>query len=172
LGLLLLAGLLFVPLQVRRQRSLTRRSIWIPLIITGALAAILAYAFGLALWELADPDIYHRGINPFYWLILPALSAWAFWSGIFFLLTAKRGKTTVALALHRWLLAGSLLELLIAVPAHLIVRRRSECCAGIMTGHRHLHRNRHSNHCVRAGDCDALFAALSPHPAPARRIGI
>jgi hypothetical protein len=33
-----------------------------------------------------------------------------------------------------WLLRGSVLELLVAVPAHVIVRRRDECCAPTFTG--------------------------------------
>jgi hypothetical protein len=33
-----------------------------------------------------------------------------------------------------WLLRGSVLELLIAVPAHIITRRRHDCSAPIVTG--------------------------------------
>ena len=42
--------------------------------------------------------------------------------------------------LTRWLLQGSIVELLVAVPSHIIVRRRGDCCApgftffGIATG--------------------------------------
>jgi hypothetical protein len=36
--------------------------------------------------------------------------------------------------LHRTLIVGSVMELLVAVPTHIIVRRRPECCAGIETG--------------------------------------
>ena len=42
--------------------------------------------------------------------------------------------------LHRWLIAGSVLELLVAVPTHIIVRRQSKCTEplisayGVVTG--------------------------------------
>jgi hypothetical protein len=41
----------------------------------------------------------------------------------------------------RWLLRGSILELLVAVPSHVIVRRRDDCCAP----HRHILGHRHGN---------------------------
>ena len=33
----------------------------------------------------------------------------------------------------RWLIRGSILELLVAVPSHLIVRSRDDCCAPVVT---------------------------------------
>ena len=36
--------------------------------------------------------------------------------------------------LYKTLVAGSVLELLIAVPMHIVVRRRDECCGGVLTG--------------------------------------
>jgi hypothetical protein len=129
---LLLAGLLFVPVQVARRRPMTRRTIWVPLLTTGFLAGVLAFGGILALNELCF------GANlkewPFYCICVSGIGAWACWTGLFYLLTRTHGPTAVGLRIHRWLYAGSALELLIALPAHIIVRRRTECCAGFFTG--------------------------------------
>jgi hypothetical protein len=57
---------------------------------------------------------------------------WVFW-GIIFLFYLRDSSTAVT-RLVSWLLKGSVLELLIAVPCHVIVRRRHECSAPIVTG--------------------------------------
>jgi hypothetical protein len=57
---------------------------------------------------------------------------WSGWGGIFFLYL--RNSSAVVTRLSSWLLKGSVLELLVAVPCHVIVRRRGDCCAPEITG--------------------------------------
>jgi hypothetical protein len=63
---------------------------------------------------------------------------WVFW-GVVFYTFSKRVSNVVDSAVG-WLIKGSVLELLVAVPCHIIVRQREWCCAqyvsawGIATG--------------------------------------
>ena len=66
------------------------------------------------------------------WSILAAaIAVWFMWSIVFIAMTRTRDPQSIGMTLHRWLIAGSLAELLIAVPTHIVVRRRQECCAGL-----------------------------------------
>jgi len=64
--------------------------------------------------------------------------AWLFWGIVFYFFL--RNSSRVVTRILSWLLTGSVLELLIAVPCHVIVRRRHDCSApaatsfGIVTG--------------------------------------
>jgi hypothetical protein len=68
------------------------------------------------------------------------LIAWSAWGFIFYRTWKSDDSSTVIDRLMHWMLRGSVLELLIAVPCHVIVRRRHDCCApaatfwGIATG--------------------------------------
>ena len=68
-----------------------------------------------------------------YWLGL-----WLFWGIVFY--AYLRNTPRLIVRIVSWLLKGSVLELLIAVPCHLVVRQRGECSAlmatswGIVTG--------------------------------------
>ncbi|MGA3131209.1 MAG: hypothetical protein ABSD59_10435 [Terracidiphilus sp.] len=65
--------------------------------------------------------------GPFgFWVIL-----WVLWAVVFYLYFRKSG-SSIARAIS-WLLKGSVLELLIAVPCHVIVRRRDDCSAPVAT---------------------------------------
>jgi hypothetical protein len=57
---------------------------------------------------------------------------WLVWGFLFYLL--YRGSDDPVTRALKWLLRGSVLELLVAVPTHVIVRRRHDCCAPAVTG--------------------------------------
>jgi len=122
-------ALMFTPVRQARQRPLTRKSVLIPLIASGLLLGVLMSAAGFAVAELAKAG------DAFYWAaVIGGGVVWIGWSIVLWLATRTNEPTSLAVRLHRWLLLGSVAELLIAVSSHIIVRRRTECCAGIMTG--------------------------------------
>jgi hypothetical protein len=101
-------------------------------VITGLLLAIVTVVIGLALFlaikgENAIPDF--QSIVP---VLAPPLILWLMW-GILFYLLYRDSADPVTRALA-WLFRGSVLELLVAVPTHVVVRRRDDCCAPMVTG--------------------------------------
>lgn len=127
-------SLMVLPARTIRQRPITCRSIWFPIFGSGLLAGCLLLGAGFAIDELFNGS----GNTPndsFLWVILiSSLIVWAGWSIIFFQIAFRSGPDSIGLKLHRTLIAGSVLELLVAVPSHVVVRRRSDCCAGVETG--------------------------------------
>ena len=63
---------------------------------------------------------------------MPAAS-WLVWAVVFYLLSRATGPRESIRQQSVGLLRGSILELLIAVPSHIVVRGRGDCCAGIYT---------------------------------------
>jgi hypothetical protein len=123
-------ALMVLPIRLIRQRPISRRSIWLPVIASGLLAGTLLLGGGMALGELLKANGDAAG-----WAILfSSIGVWAGWSIVFSLIAFRSGPGRIGMILHRLLIAGSVLELLVAVPSHVIVRRRHECCAGIATG--------------------------------------
>lgn len=79
------------------------------------------------------------------WLIVPQLIGmlvcfWLIWGWVFHHYARADEAESLVQRTTRWLLRGSILELLVAVPSHIIVRQRDDCCApiasfwGIVTG--------------------------------------
>jgi hypothetical protein len=121
--------LMVLPIRVIRQRPISRRSIWFPIIGSGLLAGTLLFGGGMALSELL------KASDAAGWAILfSSIGVWAGWSIVFSLIAFRSGSGKIGMTLHRLLIAGSVLELLVAVPSHVIVRRRNDCCAGMATG--------------------------------------
>ena len=65
---------------------------------------------------------------------------WLVWALVFYLFSRQDDPNALVKRATSWLLRGSILELLVAVPSHIIVRNRNDCCAplgtfwGITTG--------------------------------------
>jgi hypothetical protein len=123
------ASLMIVPVRAVASRPTNRRSIWIPIVGSGLLMAILFMFAGFALSEYADEKMDSAEAIP-----VAAACVWILWTGIFIPMAFAFDPTSIGMKLHRLLIAGSLMELLIAVPCHIVVRRRPDCCAGIVTG--------------------------------------
>ena len=68
------------------------------------------------------------------WAVLATLvTLWSVWFIVFSRFAAAHAPESLVNRAARWLLCGSILELLIAVPSHIMVRRRDDCCARVST---------------------------------------
>lgn len=133
--LAVLAGqalLLFLSVDTSQKRLKPRAHILVSCTVTGMLLALLVTAavlsLGLAISSDKFMDKYFDTAAEVvgFWLI-----AWLLW-GVVFYWYARNSAEIVTRAVS-WLLKGSVLELLIAVPCHVIVRRRHDCSAPIVT---------------------------------------
>ncbi len=65
---------------------------------------------------------------------------WMIWALVFHSFAKSGDADTLSRRITQWLLRGSILELLVAVPCHIVTRQREDCCApmasfwGIVTG--------------------------------------
>ena len=135
LGLLLSQAVLFVSVDRSFRRPIPRsnlkRIVWTTafatsLLTTGALISV-AWAIDTA-WKSALVDSEFG----FTLLMLSWIPAWIVW-GLAFNRYVKDEESSVHRMISR-LLAGSVLELLVAVPCHVYIRYKEECSAPIFSG--------------------------------------
>ncbi|MCE5326102.1 MAG: hypothetical protein LLG01_06770 [Planctomycetaceae bacterium] len=124
--------LLLVPVRATGGRPVPRRRLIVPAITVALLAALLlgsgVFAVGLAIFGEHDEALFFIGAA-----LALLVAGWAFWSYIFYIKARDREPVAAVNRMARWLLAGSILELLVAVPTHIVVRCRHDCCAPIGT---------------------------------------
>ena len=152
------ALLLIVPVGVARERPTPRRPLLVPIAVCSFFLANLFFSAVLSMlcvtlhdhaFDLIafasqtirsdsnpEPAIVDYPIGTL--IILGLL--WAFWAILFYCFAKHDDPNAIVKRTTRWLLRGSILELLVAVPSHIIVRNRHGCCApfgtfwGIATG--------------------------------------
>jgi hypothetical protein len=127
------AVLMFVAADTSQRRLKPRASVLVTAITTSMLFLMLTVAAVFDVLAAVLADRFDVGIpNRALAGVGILLAIWAGWGVVFYLYL--RGKTEVVARAMGWLLKGSILELLIAVPSHVIVRRRGDCSAPIATG--------------------------------------
>jgi hypothetical protein len=157
--------LLLVPIDISERRLPARRKLKIPVIVTtfflanlfiaGLFSIICAiftdnsyYTFSFVDWLLGHKtsnagqpqtvDVTGWGFVASALIVIGIF--WLVWAIIFKSYSKSDEPDALIKRAVRWLLRGSILELLVAVPSHVIVRRRDDCCApagtfwGIATG--------------------------------------
>jgi hypothetical protein len=119
--------MVIVPVRAKLKRPIKRRSVWLPIIGASILIAILTYCI-----FMAAEDAFNSDSSPWdFWIVGVIWLAWMVALGII-----SRNSNPVAMSarIYKTVIVGSLLELLTAVPLHVIARQRSECCAGLASG--------------------------------------
>jgi len=157
------ALLLLLPIHIAERRLPARRPLQIPVMVTAFFLANLCFAGVFSIFCAIFTDkafdhfdlfaIFATGANHnsqsngnnsgwgvLFTMILTVLIFWSFWAFMFRSFAKTNDPELLLKRLTRWLLRGSILELLVAVPSHVIVRQCDDCCApagtfwGIATG--------------------------------------
>lgn len=147
-GLLLAsqALLMFLSVDTSERRLKPRTHVLISVALGALLTAILTSAL---IWSLAVGIRGDKLFDSFenlskallgslnddyfaiFWMLVFWAALWLVWGVVFYLYF--RNSSEVVTRIISWLLKGSILELLVAVPCHVIVRRRHDCSAPMVT---------------------------------------
>lgn len=123
-------ALLRIPVAIASGRPVAQRSIWSTVIASAFMMGLLVLGGISSIYEFVTKL---EGSNGFWIAVGCGVASWAFWTYYFYRATsaALPGDGMLRVRKHLW--TGSILELLIAIPTHIIARHRDYCCAGIMT---------------------------------------
>ena len=134
LGVMLLgqAALLVVPVRVASRRPVARRSLLWPVVTAGLMMGGLATG---ALYSLREFAVRDKAFDGWFWwaAIVSGVVVWCAWAVLFYRSSRATEPADLVSRQCRLMFKGSILELLIAVPTHIVARSRDYCCAGAMT---------------------------------------
>jgi len=125
-------ALLAVPVRIANRRPVTRGSLWPTLLAGGLMMAGLVTGAVLSVYEFVVGE---QGPGNWIGWVSAAVGGmtWLIWLVVFFRMSRSANPSDLITRQCRWLFKGSILELLIAVPTHIVARSRDYCCAGFMT---------------------------------------
>ena len=130
------AALMVVPLKVASRRPVSRRALFWPVFAGTIAVVVLMAAATVSAYEVLDgvpPGWPHSwDWDPGLVALIAVACLWGLWTVLFWRYAWRRSQSPMG-RMVRFLLAGSILELLIAVPAHVYCRCRDHCCGGFLT---------------------------------------
>lgn len=144
------AALLGIPIRIESRRPVTKKPVIFLVVVSALLAAALILGIAAAVGEVVSkqPDL-RSGLdslmlggnieNAFLekavgWSAMASfLIIWFIWGLVFYGWSRKLEPRTFVERQCKFLFAGSVLELLVAVPTHILARSRDYCCAGFST---------------------------------------
>ncbi len=129
--MLIQALMLLFPIKTAPETPKPQQLIWVPVVTAALLFSILAlgivWSILMAIW---GDDIIGE---PFHWAPCASFAfvifCWIAWLLVFYRFYRGIEAKTLFRRITTWLIRGSIVELLVAVPSHIIVRRRNECSA-------------------------------------------
>jgi hypothetical protein len=126
---LLQAALLVVPVRIDGQRPVSKRWVFWPLLAAATATLLLVLGTFASVYE----TIGHTQGQCADWFTCAAIviaAFWVIWAFFFGFYAGVADPRTMMSRLAKMLIAGSILELLVAIPAHILARMRNYCCAG------------------------------------------
>jgi hypothetical protein len=128
-------ALLAVPVRIADRRPVNRGPVWSTISVSALMCAVLASGavFSIIALVFNDDAPWDDHMNILRLVGAAALISWGVWALVFS--RASRVLTSEELVKKqcRGLIKGSILELLVAVPIHIVVGQRDNCCADRMT---------------------------------------
>jgi hypothetical protein len=124
-------ALLAIPVAIAQDRPIRRRRVIVSAVVgampMGALAVGFLGSIILMIWG-------EEATNWWNWPLLGILAvSWLAWGIVFRRSYSAEHPDGLTSTMTRWLLRGSILEVLVAIPSHIISRQRDDCCAPFMT---------------------------------------
>lgn len=125
--------LLFLSVDTSRRWLRPRAHIAVSCAVTAVFAGFLTFSVICSLAGAVESEkVFNLFTSSGASIAISIAIFWIVW-GVVFYLYLRNSSDAITRAVA-WLLRGSVLELLIVVPCHVIVRRRGDCSAPIVTG--------------------------------------
>jgi hypothetical protein len=122
------ALLLLYPIGQMKEPPKPQRSIWVTVILSVVLFTLLLFAISACITaavrgDQIDSKAMLVGIPAF------VVCSWLVWAIVFYKFGKSNNVPGFASNIYIWLIRGSIAEMLVAIPSHIIVRHRDDCCA-------------------------------------------